>query len=74
MTNIELETYNAVKMAARHYMRDSLEEARTQAAIAALQGMLARGCVLVDKESMAKTCVDYADALIQELKARKDDK
>lgn len=52
------------------------EQVRIQAAIAAMQGMMAaispeRFTVRISKEAVAKASVEYADALIEELKKKK---
>ena len=73
MTNIELETLHAVKAAALKYSRESWEDVRINAAIAIAQGRMSSRIVIVDKEAFAKTCVEYADALIKELKKKNND-
>lgn len=73
MTNIELETLHAVKAAALKYSRESWENVRTNAAIAIAQGRMASRIVIADKEAFAKTCVEYADALVEELKKKSND-
>jgi hypothetical protein len=74
MTNIELETLQAVKTACREYCKNqSWENIRIQAAIALAQGRMASRSIIVDKEAFAKTCVEYADALIEELKKKNND-
>jgi hypothetical protein len=74
MTNIELETLQAVKTACREYCKtQSWENIRIQAAIAIAQGRMASRSIIADKEAFAKTCVEYADALIEELKKKNND-
>lgn len=73
MTNIELETLHAVKAAALKYSRESWEDVRINAAIAIAQGRMSSRIVIVDKEAFAKTCVEYADALVEELKKKNND-
>lgn len=73
MTNIELEALHAVKAAALKYSRESWEDVRINAAIAIAQGRMSSRIVIVDKKAFAKTCVEYADALVEELKKRKDE-
>lgn len=69
MTNIELETLQAVKTACREYYKSqSWENIRIQAAIAIAQGRMASKSIIANKEAFAETCVEYADALVQELK------
>jgi hypothetical protein len=74
MTNIELETLQAVKTACREYCKtQSWKNIRIQAAIAIAQGRMASRSIIADKEAFAKTCVEYADALIEELKKKNND-
>lgn len=73
MTNIELETLHAVKAAALKYSRRSWEDVRINAAIAIAQGRMSSRIVIVDKETFAKICVEYADALVKELKKKSND-
>ena len=73
MTNIELETLHAIKAAALKYSRESWENVRINAAIAIAQGRMASRIVIADKEAFAKTCVEYADALVEELKKKSND-
>lgn len=69
MTNIELETLQAVKTACREYCKSqSWDRVRIQAAIAIAQGRMASKSIITDEKAFAETCVEYADALVQELK------
>ena len=70
MTNIELETLHAVKAAALKYSKQSWEDIRIDAAIAIAQGRMASRIVIANKKAFAETCVEYADALIEELKKK----
>lgn len=73
MTNIELEALHAVKAAALKYSRQSWEDVRINAAIAIAQGRMASRSIIADKEAFAKTCVEYADALVEKLKKKSND-
>ena len=69
MTNIELETLQAVKTACREYCKSqSWENIRIQAAIAIAQGRMASKSIITDEEAFAKSCVRYADTLVEELR------
>ena len=69
MTNIELETLNAIKNAALKYNKPrNWDDVRINAAIAIAQGRMASRSIIANKEAFAETCVEYADALVQELK------
>lgn len=74
MTNIELETLQAVKAACKEYCKSqSWENVRIQAAIAIAQGRMASRIIVANKESFAETCVEFADALVEELKKKNND-
>jgi hypothetical protein len=74
MTNIELETLQAVKAACKEYCKSqSWENVRIQAAIAIAQGRIASRIIIANKELFAETCVEYADALVEELKKKSND-
>ena len=69
MTNIELETLQAVKAACKEYCKSqSWDRVRIQAAIAIAQGRMASRSIITDEEAFAKSCVRYADTLVKALK------
>jgi hypothetical protein len=74
MTNIELETLQAVKTACREYCKtQSWKNIRIQAAIAIAQGRMASRSIITDEKVFARSCVEYADALVDELKKWEED-
>ena len=71
MTNIELQTLNAVKIAAKKYANPTIdwEQRRYEISKDILAGRLsnANNCV-TDAVLFVESCVDYADLLIECLK------
>lgn len=68
MTQLEQETYYALKRAAIDLSNYLDNERRNHAAMYAMMGMLASGNMVINPEELAKRCVSYADALIDELR------
>lgn len=69
LTNIELQTYESLKSAARKYVSTDWESIRIQASIAAMQGLLS-----VDSKSsytedqIVSAAIRHADLLVEALK------
>ena len=69
MINIELDTMRAVRSAALHSTRVCWDDVRNNAAIAAMQSLIANsGTVSNQSAPIGKIAVRYADELVKELK------
>jgi hypothetical protein len=69
MINIELDTMRAVKNAALHSTKVCWDDVRNNAAIAAMQSLIANnGTVSNQSALICKIAVRYADELVKELK------
>ena len=74
MINIELDTMRAVRSAALHSTRVCWDDVRNNAAIAAMQSLIANsGTVSNQSDPICKIAVRYADELVKELKNINDD-
>lgn len=75
MTNIELETLSAVRAAVRKYVNTTngidWEQRRYEIAKEVLAAKLSNdnSWVISDKGILVETCLEYADILIEKLKA-----
>lgn len=69
MTNIELRTMEAVRSAALHSTQIDWDKVRNDAAIAAMQSLIANSGIWSNKsDGICKIAVMYADELVNELK------